>query len=50
MTFKLNIFYTEASPLNYISPVEDDNGNIIEPFPVFDNNSPFDTTDDGRNC
>lgn len=46
--FKLNIFYTEASPLNYISPVEDDNGNIIEPFPVFDNNSPFDTTDDGQ--
>ncbi|MBR9915406.1 MAG: cell surface protein SprA, partial [Algicola sp.] len=40
--FKLNIFYTEASPLNYISPVEG------TPFPVFDNNSPFDTTDDGE--
>jgi cell surface protein SprA len=40
--FKLNIFYTEASPLNYIKPVE---GN---PFPVFDNNTPFDNTDDGE--
>ncbi len=40
--FRLNIFYTEASPLNYISPVEG------APFPVFDNNTPFDNTDDGE--
>jgi cell surface protein SprA len=37
--FKMNIFYTEASPLNYITPVE---GN---PFPPFDNNT-NDPTDD----
>ncbi|MCB0447999.1 MAG: cell surface protein SprA, partial [Gelidibacter sp.] len=46
--FRLNIFYTEASPLNYISPVRDTNGNVLEPFPIFENNSPFDTTDDGQ--
>ncbi len=40
--FKLNIFYTEASPLNYIKPVEGTT------FPAFDNNTPFDTTDDGE--
>ena len=40
--FKLNIFYTEASPLNYISPVEG------TPFPIFENNTPFDTSDDGE--
>ncbi|WCO03708.1 T9SS outer membrane translocon Sov/SprA [Psychroserpens ponticola] len=45
--FKLNIFYTEASPLNYISPVVLSDGTTI-PFPTFDNNSPFDTTDDGE--
>ncbi|WP_425222962.1 cell surface protein SprA [Psychroserpens sp.] len=39
--FRLNIFYTEASPLNYIAPVEGTS------FPVFENNSPFDTADDG---
>jgi hypothetical protein len=40
--FRLNIFYTEASPLNYISPVDG------TPFPVFGNNTPFDTSDDGE--
>lgn len=40
--FRLNIFYTEASPLNYIAPVEGTS------FPIFTNNSPFDTTDDGE--
>ncbi|MEM5566691.1 cell surface protein SprA [Psychroserpens sp. AS72] len=40
--FRLNIFYTEASPLNYISPVEGST------FPAFDNNTPFDTSDDGE--
>ena len=44
--FKLNIFYTEASPLNYISPVVLPDGTTV-PFPVFENNSPFDNTDDG---
>ncbi|MCB0446547.1 MAG: cell surface protein SprA, partial [Gelidibacter sp.] len=32
--FKLNIFYTEASPLNYIKPVDGTT------FPLFDNNTP----------
>nr|WP_033957623.1 cell surface protein SprA [Psychroserpens jangbogonensis] len=45
--FKLNIFYTEASPLNYISPVVLPDGTTV-PFPVFDNNSPFDNSDDGE--
>ncbi|MCK8481939.1 cell surface protein SprA [Psychroserpens algicola] len=40
--FRLNIFYTEASPLNYIAPVEGTT------FPVFENNTPFDNTDDGE--
>nr|WP_262917146.1 cell surface protein SprA [Subsaxibacter sp. CAU 1640] len=40
--FKLNIFYTEASPLNYIKPVDG------SPFPPFNNNTPFDNTDDGE--
>jgi len=40
--FKLNIFYTEASPLNYISPVEGTT------FPTFGNNTPFDPNDDGE--
>jgi len=40
--FKLNIFYTESSPLNYISPVEGTT------FPLFNNNTPFDTADDGN--
>lgn len=40
--FRLNIFYTEASPLNYIAPVEG------TAFPIFENNSPFDSTDDGE--
>ncbi|MGK0322269.1 MAG: cell surface protein SprA, partial [Psychroserpens sp.] len=40
--FRLNIFYTEASPLNYISPVEG------TPFPVFANNTPSDPNDDGE--
>ncbi len=38
--FRLNIFYTEASPLNYINPVEGTT------FPEFDNNTPFDFDDD----
>ncbi|WP_431157410.1 cell surface protein SprA [Winogradskyella poriferorum] len=33
--FRLNIFYTEASPVNYIRPVEGTT------FPPFDNNTPF---------
>ncbi len=37
--FKLNIFYTEASPVNYIKPVEGTT------FPLYDNNTP-DPTDD----
>ncbi|WP_412561750.1 cell surface protein SprA [Winogradskyella sp. MIT101101] len=37
--FRLNIFYTEASPVNYIRPVEGTT------FPPFDNNTPF-TGDD----
>jgi len=37
--FRLNIFYTEASPLNYINPVEGTT------FPPFDNNTPL-TNDD----
>ena len=37
--FRLNIFYTEASPVNYIRPVEGTT------FPPFDNNTPF-TSDD----
>ncbi|MEH6537136.1 MAG: cell surface protein SprA [Psychroserpens sp.] len=40
--FRLNIFYTEASPLNYIGPVEGTT------FPEFANNTPFDNTDDGE--
>ena len=40
--FKLNIFYTESSPLNYIKPVEGTT------FPPFDNNTPFDNSDDGE--
>nr|WP_321234780.1 cell surface protein SprA [uncultured Psychroserpens sp.] len=40
--FRLNIFYTEASPLNYIAPVEG------TAFPIFENNTPFDTSDDGE--
>lgn len=40
--FKLNIFYTESSPLNYISPVEGTS------FPTFNNNTPYDTADDGN--
>ena len=40
-------FYTEASPLNYISPVVLPDGTTV-PFPIFDNNSPFDNTDDGE--
>jgi len=38
--FRLNIFYTEASPLNYIRPVEG------TPFPPFNNNTPTNTSDD----
>ncbi|AEH01225.1 cell surface protein SprA [Lacinutrix sp. 5H-3-7-4] len=39
--FKLNIFYNEATPLNYINPVEG------EPFPLFDiENTPTNTNDD----
>jgi cell surface protein SprA len=38
--FKLNIFYTEASALNYITPVEGTN------FPLYDNNTPNYPNDD----
>ena len=37
--FKLNIFYTESSPLNYIKPVDGTT------FPLYDNNTP-DPSDD----
>ncbi|YCO56665.1 cell surface protein SprA [Psychroserpens sp. MEBiC05023] len=40
--FRLNIFYTEASPLNYIAPVEGTT------FPPFENNTPFDNSDDSE--
>ena len=38
--FRLNIFYTEASPVNYIRPVEGTS------FPTFENNTPTNTADD----
>ncbi|TGV00912.1 T9SS outer membrane translocon Sov/SprA [Flavivirga rizhaonensis] len=38
--FKLNIFYNEASPLNFIKPVEGTT------FPPFDNHTPIDPNDD----
>ena len=38
--FRLNIFYTEASALNYINPVENTS------FPLYDNNTPGTTADD----
>ncbi len=38
--FRLNIFYTEASPVNYIRPVEGTT------FPAFDNNTPNNPSDD----
>ncbi|WP_400075040.1 cell surface protein SprA [Winogradskyella sp. R77965] len=38
--FRLNIFYTEASPVNYIRPVEGTS------FPPFENNTPTNTADD----
>ncbi|WP_299127397.1 cell surface protein SprA [uncultured Winogradskyella sp.] len=41
--FRLNIFYTEASPVNYILPVEGTQ------FPTFDNNTPFDSDDSAIN-
>ena len=40
--FKLNIFYTETSPLNYITPVEGTS------FPIFDNNTPLVNNDDSE--
>ena len=40
--FRLNIFYNETSPLNYITPVDGTT------FPVFDNNSPFIESDDSE--
>lgn len=38
--FRLNIFYTEASPVNYIRPVEGTS------FPPFQNNTPTNPADD----
>ena len=38
--FKLNIFYNENTPLNFISPV------VGTPFPPFDNFTPGNTNDD----
>lgn len=38
--FRLNIFYNETSPLNYITPVEGTT------FPIFENNTPFIESDD----
>ncbi|ULC60957.1 cell surface protein SprA [Flaviramulus sp. BrNp1-15] len=38
--FTLNIFYNEASPLNFITPVEGTT------FPPFNNHTPLDTNDD----
>jgi cell surface protein SprA len=40
--FRLNIFYTEASPVNYIRPVEG------TPFPPFNNNTPNNPADDSE--
>ncbi|MFT5243596.1 MAG: cell surface protein SprA [Glaciecola sp.] len=40
--FRLNIFYTETSPLNYIVPVDGTT------FPEFENNTPFDASDDSE--
>ena len=37
--FRLNIFYTEASPVNFIVPVDG------TAFPTFDNNTPFASDD-----
>nr|WP_179374705.1 cell surface protein SprA [Winogradskyella wichelsiae] len=44
--FTLNIFYTESSALNYITPVSV--GGVEIPFPTFDNNSPNNTSDDSQ--
>ncbi len=44
--FTLNIFYTEASAVNYITPATS-NG-VEVPFPTFDNNTPNDTSDDSQ--
>ncbi len=38
--FRLNIFYTEASPVNYIRPVDGTT------FPLYNNNTPLDPNDD----
>jgi cell surface protein SprA len=40
--FRLNIFYTEASALNYITPVEGTS------FPIYDNNTPNNPNDDSQ--
>ena len=44
--FRLNIFYTEASPLNYISPATDASGNIVNFPALYDNNTSSNTSDD----
>ena len=38
--FRLNIFYTEASPVNYIRPVDGTT------FPLYNNNTPLNPNDD----
>ncbi|WP_225036796.1 cell surface protein SprA [Winogradskyella sp. SM1960] len=42
--FKLNIFYTEASAVNFIKPVVV--GGVEVPFPTFDSNTPNNPADD----
>ncbi|MBU2927014.1 cell surface protein SprA [Winogradskyella psychrotolerans] len=44
--FTLNIFYTESSALNYITPVTV--GGVEVEFPTFDNNTPNVTSDDSE--
>ena len=43
--FRLNIFYTEASPLNYISPAVDGAGNPVEFASPYNNNTPNNNDD-----
>lgn len=40
--FRFNILYTDPSPLNYITPATDANGNVLEPLPVQDTDTEAD--------
>ncbi len=44
--FKMNILYTDPSPLNYITAATDAQGNVIDPLPGQDPNSTDDTAVD----